>query len=161
MENLWQDLPRRAACLFSQSANLTCDRQVALRSSFFYKGREEEELTAPWVLAWAGSETGFLLLGVCLPIAQLLLLRRSLWPGSASLPRLRSCLARPMPLARPRQIKKVSIKCDRNFRIVENLFSSQRSALGCASYKAKNCIKISGAICWQSISFMPGPENSA
>jgi len=45
MENLWQDLPLRAACLFSQSANLTCDRQAALRSSFFYKGREEEELT--------------------------------------------------------------------------------------------------------------------
>ena len=73
--------------------------------------------------------------GLFLPIAQLLLLRRSLWPGSASLPRLRSCLAWPMPLARPRQIKKVSIKCDQNFKVVENLFSSQRSALGCVSIK--------------------------
>ena len=117
MENLWQDLPLRAACLFSQSANLTCDRQAALRSSFFYKGREEEDLTAPWVLAWAGSETGFLLQGVCLPIAQLLLFSLSLWPGS---------------LARPRQTKKVSIALDRNSLVVENLFS-QRSATGCVS----------------------------
>jgi hypothetical protein len=51
-----------------------------------------------------------------------------------------------MPLARPRQTKKVSIKCDQNFKVIENLFSYQRSVLGCASYKAKNCIKISGTI---------------
>jgi hypothetical protein len=84
---------------------------------FFYKGREEEELTARRCLARDGPERGFLLPGVFLLIAQLLLLRRGLWPGSASLPRLRSCLARPMPLARFRQTKKVSIKCDQNFKV--------------------------------------------
>ena len=127
MENFWQDLPLRAACLFSQSGNLTCVRQAALRSSFFYKGREEKELTARRCLARAGPERGFLLPGVFLQFAQLLLFSLSLWPGSASLPRLRSCLAR------PRQTKKVSIKCDRNFRIIENRLFSQRSAPGCAS----------------------------
>ncbi len=132
MENLWQDLPLRAACLFSQSANLTCDRQVALRSSFFYKGREEEELTAPWVLAWAGSETGFLLLGVCLPIAQLLLLRHSLWSGSLARPRLRSCLARPLsPQAVPPASKKSFDLVRSKLSSLRKLFSSQRSATRC------------------------------
>jgi hypothetical protein len=49
---------------------------------------------------------GLLLFVVCLPIAQSLLFSPSLWPLSLARQRLRSCLARPGPLARPGLKKK-------------------------------------------------------
>lgn len=52
------------------------------------KKKEKELITARRCLARAEPERGFLLTRVFLPIAQLLLLRRSLWPGSLARPRL-------------------------------------------------------------------------
>ncbi len=65
---------------------------------------------------------GFLLPQSCLPIAQSWRFCPSLWPVSLPRHRLASCLGRPGPLARPGQIKKVSIMCDRNLKFFKNLF---------------------------------------
>jgi len=93
--------------------------------------RREEELAAR---RRAGSKINcvFFLPQSCLPIAQSWRFCPSLWPVSLPRHRLASCLGRPGPLARPGQIKKVSIALNRNSLVWEKLFST-RSATECVS----------------------------